>query len=495
MKTIIRFCIIACLIFPAKTGFSQQLRLGDNPFSIEKSAVLELVSTNQGLLLPRITDTSLINTMNPPNGMIIYYLTSNKLLVRTNGYWQEVVSANNLRLSNLADASITLPANGQILRYNGSAWVNASPSYLTNVDTSDIANFSQKVRGLFTGSAPISINADGQISIAQAGTSSDGYLSSTDWNTFNNKQSSGNYLTDPAGNGIVARTAMNTTANRTITGTANRITLTNGDGVSGNPTVDISSSYAGQSSITTLGTVSTGTWNGAIVQSAYGGTGNGFTKFTGPATTEKIFTLPNANATILTDNDAVTIAQGGTGQVTANAALNALLPSQTGNSGDFLTTNGTDASWTTISATGNNSTVLSSDVATTSTTIANVTGLSFNVTSGLTYKFRFFIAYSSAATAYGSRWSINGPSTTFLYYFSNYSLTATAMTNNQGLSGYNVPAAANASSASTGSNIAIIEGIIRPSANGTVIARFASEVAGSAITAKAGSFVEYKQIN
>jgi hypothetical protein len=495
MKTIIRLCIIACLIFLTKTGITQQLRLGDNPFSIEKSAVLELVSTNQGLLLPRITDTSLINTMSPPNGMIIYYLTSNKLLVRTNGYWQEVVSANNLRLSNLADASINLPANGQILRYNGSAWVNYTAPFLTSVDTSDITNFSQKVRGLFTGSAPISIDVNGQISITQAGTSSDGYLSSTDWNTFNNKQGSGNYLTDPAGNGIVARTALNTTANRTITGTTNRITLTNGDGVSGNPTVDINSSYAGQSSITTLGTVTTGTWNGGIVQSAYGGTGNGFTKFTGPATTEKIFTLPNANATILTDNDVVTIAQGGTGKTTASAALNALLPSQTGNAGDFLTTNGTDASWTTITTTGNDITVLGSDVATTSTTIANVTGLSFNVIAGNTYKFRFFIAYTSAATTTGSRWSINGPAATFLYYFSNYSLTATAMTNNQGLSGYNLPAAANASSAATGSNIAIIEGIIRPSANGTLIARFASEVSGNAITAKTGSLVEYRQIN
>ena len=35
-----------------------------------------------------------------------------------------------------------------------------------------------------------------------------------------------------------------------------------------------------------------------IIASTYGGTGNGFTKFTGPASTEKTFTLPNANATL-----------------------------------------------------------------------------------------------------------------------------------------------------------------------------------------------------
>ena len=36
-----------------------------------------------------------------------------------------------------------------------------------------------------------------------------------------------------------------------------------------------------------------------ILGSAVGGTGNGFTKFTGPATTEKTFTLPNSSGTIL----------------------------------------------------------------------------------------------------------------------------------------------------------------------------------------------------
>ena len=39
------------------------------------------------------------------------------------------------------------------------------------------------------------------------------------------------------------------------------------------------------------------------------------------------------------------IGSGGTGQTTATAAFNALAPSQTGNSGKYLTTDGTNASW------------------------------------------------------------------------------------------------------------------------------------------------------
>jgi hypothetical protein len=59
-------------------------------------------------------------------------------------------------------------------------------------------------------------------------------------------------------------------------------------------------------------------WTG-LLPSSRGGTGNGFTKFAGPTTPEKIFTLPDASATILTTNNFVTVAQGGTGVATTDA--------------------------------------------------------------------------------------------------------------------------------------------------------------------------------
>jgi hypothetical protein len=61
-----------------------------------------------------------------------------------------------------------------------------------------------------------------------------------------------------------------------------------------------------------------------ILPAANGGTANGFTAFSGPTTSTKTFTLPNANATILTDNAAVTKAQGGTGSTTGYGASNNL---------------------------------------------------------------------------------------------------------------------------------------------------------------------------
>lgn len=60
-----------------------------------------------------------------------------------------------------------------------------------------------------------------------------------------------------------------TSAVTSVSGTSNRITSTGG----ATPVIDISASYVGQSSITTLGTIGTGTWQGTAVSSTYGGTG------------------------------------------------------------------------------------------------------------------------------------------------------------------------------------------------------------------------------
>lgn len=137
---------------------------------------------------------------------------------------------------------------------------------------------------------------------------------------------------------------------------------------------------------------------------------------------------------------------------------------------------------------------ITQDVANTgNNSLADITGLSFPVVAGTRYRFRFVIFYTAAATTTGSRWCINGPAITLLNYRSDYTLTATSKTFNEGLTGYNVPAASNATSI-VASNMAVIEGIITPSANGNVIARFASEVSGSAITAKAGSFATFQTL-
>lgn len=115
---------------------------------------------------------------------------------------------------------------------------------------------------------------------------------------------------------------------RSVTGTSNRITVTNGDGVSGSPTIDISSAYVGQNTITTLGTITTGVWNGT-----------------------PITTLGTVTTGVWNGTD-VAVADGGTGVSTLTAyapifggttGTGAVQSGTVGTAGQILTSNGAGA--------------------------------------------------------------------------------------------------------------------------------------------------------
>ncbi|MGO4293876.1 hypothetical protein [Chitinophaga sp. RAB17] len=76
------------------TQANAQLKVGKNPTSIQKSAILELESDKQGLLLPRIADTTLMTSLNPPDGMIIYWTASGNegFYVRHNNKWERMAT-------------------------------------------------------------------------------------------------------------------------------------------------------------------------------------------------------------------------------------------------------------------------------------------------------------------------------------------------------------------------------------------------------------------
>ena len=108
--------------------------------------------------------------------------------------------------------------------------------------------------------------------------------------------------------GTITLNATNAGTVTSVSGTTNRITSTGG----ATPVIDIAATYVGQSSITTLGTIGTGVWQGTVIGSTYGGTGvnNGSSTITlgGSLTTSGAF----SSTFTMTNTTSVTFPTSGT---------------------------------------------------------------------------------------------------------------------------------------------------------------------------------------
>jgi chitinase len=151
---------------------------------------------------------------------------------------------------------------GSPFNYNGTAWVS--------IGSSSNHNSLSSLQGGTTAQYYHLTSAEHTVATQTATTSRNGVLSSTDWNTFYNKLG-------PSGS---AASLINfPTLNQNTTGSAASLTT---------PRAIYGNNFDGSYSLT------------QVIASTYGGTGNAYTKFTGPTTSEKTFTLPNASATLAT---------------------------------------------------------------------------------------------------------------------------------------------------------------------------------------------------
>lgn len=121
--------------------------------------------------------------------------------------------------------------------------------------------------------------------------------------------------------------------------------------------------------------------------------------------------------------------------------------------------------------------------------------LSFPVVAGQSYWYDIIAVYTAAATTTGSRWGLLGPGHTATVFRSNaeYSLTTASKTSMESITTFD-NATVNATSAATGSNVARLRGFLTALHTGLVQLRFASEIANSAITCKAGSRCEWQRV-
>lgn len=109
-----------------------------------------------------------------------------------------------------------------------------------------------------------------------------------------------------SGSTILNAAAVAGTTTITLPGTSGTVLLTDGSAASLTSFPTLNQNTTGSAAtLTTTRAIYGNNFDGSaaltgIIASTYGGTGNGFTKFSGPTTSEKTFTLPDASATIAT---------------------------------------------------------------------------------------------------------------------------------------------------------------------------------------------------
>jgi hypothetical protein len=157
MKTKITLLLTACFMLIGIT-LSAQAKLGDNVTNVNANALLELESTSQGVLFPRMssTDRDSAFTSDVPNGLLIYNTTEDCLQVYnstqqawnclnadsgtasvTESYQQLSIDRHIISLSNGGSVAIPVAPDNQTLTLNGTA---LSIRQGNTVDFSSIAN-------------------------------------------------------------------------------------------------------------------------------------------------------------------------------------------------------------------------------------------------------------------------------------------------------------------------------------------------------------------
>lgn len=316
--------------------------------------------------------------------------------VATSGSYNDLSNKPTIptNLDSLTDVVITSPTTNQTLQYNGTNWVNATGG------TGTVTSVAMSVpTGLSVSGSPVTTSGTLAVTYA-SGYSIPTTTSQTNWDTaygWGNHASAG-YVTS---GGALGTPSSGNLANCTFP-TLNQNTTGTAGGLSGTPNITVGTINATSGTFTGVLTPTGGIINGAVFnKTGSGGEGGelqlekGTTstlsgnvvvdlldqsvRFFDSAGTNKGASLDisaqsaGVGSTILTSSTSaasfptlnqnttgtaanvsgtVAIANGGTGQTTATAAFNALAPSQTGNSGKYLTTDGTNTSWGTISSSG-----------------------------------------------------------------------------------------------------------------------------------------------
>ena len=204
------FTFLAMFLLAGMSLYSQ-VGINSSNLTPDPSAMLDVNSTSKGFLPPRMTTEQMNAIVTPAVGLIVYNVTVNSLFWFNGTTWMRF----NDPYTETDPIFTAHPASGitagNIGNWNMAyGWGNhATAGYLTSFTETDpifgahpasgitagnITNWNMAYANrimLANGTGPLTLSISGNQlsgSINTANSTTGGYLTSSDWNTFNNKQ-------------------------------------------------------------------------------------------------------------------------------------------------------------------------------------------------------------------------------------------------------------------------------------------------------------------
>jgi hypothetical protein len=330
-------------IAPTNVGTIDNMTIGaTTPKAITGTTITATTFSGSGASLTSIPNSALVNSAITINGnstalggsVSVGTVTSVAATAGTG------ISITGSPITTSGTLNITNTAPDQTVVLTAGTGISTSGTYPNFTITNTSPSSGGTVTSV-TGTAPV-VSSGGNtpaISMAKATTSVDGYLSATDWTTFNNKGSgtvtavsiaSANGFAGSSSGGATPALTLSTSITGVLKGNGTAISAATagtdysagtsalGTGILKSTTTTGALTIAVAADFPTLNQNTTGSaatlttprgiygnnFDGSaaltqIIASTYGGTGNGFTKFTGATTAEKTYTLPDSSVTLL----------------------------------------------------------------------------------------------------------------------------------------------------------------------------------------------------
>ena len=113
-----RKLLVAAGLLLSITAFTQGVGINPNNANPHPSAMLDVSSTNKGVLIPRLTGTQRTGISNPATGLLVFDTDAQSLyMFTTPGGWKQVKSITSL------GELIQGNQAGDMLQWNGTQWV------------------------------------------------------------------------------------------------------------------------------------------------------------------------------------------------------------------------------------------------------------------------------------------------------------------------------------------------------------------------------------